>query len=219
MTVSEIVNLAQGELGTRNSLTSTEILRLLNQIQSMAFDSDKPAFMVSDQFVTVTTGSKGPYSFPLTPPCRRFVGVSGYSQAIIMGVAPAVQYIDYGLEVSSLPIDGRSMYEPTIIDIFGKTFTFVNTPTDVANTYRMVYYRRAPTIRSLTDDANLLIPSEYHHTLCVQGIALLADFSIYGTKAGREMMQQTVLQPFWDSLDGATNSNHLDLLSDGAIGL
>jgi len=219
MTVSEILNLAIGEFGTRYNLQVSDALRLLNQIQAMAFDADLQAFMVSDQFVTVSTGVKGPYNFPTTPPVRRFVGVTAYTQSQLMQTGKSFIDLDYGLIIGTSPVDSRNMFEDILIDIFGKAFTFNTTPSDTADTYRMVYYRRAPSIRSATDDANLLIPTEYHHSLCVQGIGALADYSIYGTKNGRLRIQEDMIKPFWDSLNTTTDGNRGQLISDGTVGL
>lgn len=219
MLVSEIISLIIGEFGTRFQLQSSDALRLLNQIQAMAFDSDKKAFMVLDQFVTVSTGVKGPYNFPTTPPVRRFVGVTTASVAQVMGTAKLKVDTDYGLILGNQPVDPRTMYEDIYIDTFGRTFTFTDEPNDAADTYRMVYYRRAPTIRSTADDTNLLIPVEFHHTLCVQGVGALANYSLYGEKNGNERIKQEFIKPFWDSLDRVTDGNQNEMISEGTIGL
>jgi hypothetical protein len=219
MTVSEILNLAIGEFGTRYNLQVSDALRLLNQIQAMAFDADLQAFLVSDQFVTVSTGVKGPYNFPTTPPVRRFVGVTQFTQSQLMGTGQRFIDLDFGLVLNAGPVDSRNMFEDIIIDTFGRAFTFNISPSDVTDAYRMVYYRRAPSIRSATDDTNLLIPVEYHHSLCVQGIGALADYSIYGTKNGRLRIQEDMIKPFWDSLNTTTDGNRGQLISDGTVGL
>jgi len=219
MTVSEIISAVQGEFGTRNQLQVSDVLRLLNQIQLMAFDSDKPAFMVTDQFVTVSAGVKGPYNFPTNPPVRKFVGVTQYTVPQILGTGPAEAVIDYGLVLQSPIACDRVLYEDIIVDVFGKTFTFINDPSTEADTYRMVYYRRPKTITGALDDANLLIPAEYHHTLCVQGCVALADFSLYGKKSGRAMLQAEFFEPFWESMNGNVDPNKQNYCSEGSIGL
>jgi len=219
MLVSEIISLIIGEFGTRFQLQSSDALRLLNQVQAMAFDADKKAFMVLDQFVSVSTGVKGPYNFPTSPLVRRFVGVTTASVAQVMGTARRQLTSDYGLILGVSPADSRTLYEDIFIDYFGRTFTFSDTPTDAVDTYRMVYYRRAPVIRSTQDDGNLLIPVEYQHSLCVQGVGALANYSLYGEKNGNERIKQEYIKPFWDALDYATDGNVSDLISEGTVGL
>lgn len=216
MTVSEILSLVIGEFGTRYQLTQPQALQLLNQVQEIAFDKDLDAFKVSDSFQTIITGSKGPYSFPTNPPVRKFLGVTLYGQDVIDRTAQPSQEIDYGLVISQTPVDSRAVFVTTHINIFSKNYTFAAVPSDVANTYRLVYYRKAPTIRGITDDANLLIPSQYHHTLCVQGTIALANFSLYGKPINRDEMEQ-YMAPFWDSLQGATDGNDCGYISQGSF--
>lgn len=218
MTVSEILNLVVGAFGTRYQITQSQALLLLNQVQATAFDKDLDAFKVSDSFQTVTTGSKGPYAFPTNPPVRKFLGVTVHSQGVLNGTAMPSYESDYGFTNPPTQVDSRNMFVPININMFSKTYTFQDVPTDVADHYRIVYYRRAPTILSATDDKNLLIPAEYHHSLCVQATIALANFSIYGKPVPKEALDP-YMEPFWESLFGATDSNGSGSISEGLVGL
>lgn len=197
MTVAEILTLITGDMGSRRQLTQANALRLLNQIQAIAFDKDIDAFIVSNSFVTITSGVKGPYSFPTSPRVRKFIGVSTQSQEVILKGKASSLSVDYGMVIEG-NVPGN-IYTPIIIDKFSKKFTFVGEPVETANTYRHVYYRGAPTILGATDDTKLLIPEEYHHTLCVQGTLALFDFSSLGVKTPRDALLP-YLEPFWRSL-------------------
>lgn len=199
MTIVEIVQQVLDEYGTRNQITQTQALRYLNTVQELAFSQAKLAFLEYSQFVSVVTDQLT-YSFPTVPACREFVGVTQATPQIILGVrgnSATEEETDYEFE-SGVP--HRRIYETAVVDVFRRTFTFVETPSEVANTYRMVYYRGAPLISTTTDDTNLLIPLEYHWSLVIQGMINLADNDIYGEKAPMEVLEP-LMKDFWAYLD------------------
>jgi hypothetical protein len=119
---------------------------------------------------------------------------------------------DYGLVSRISP---RKIYEPLVIDIFAKTFTFTATPSEVADTYRMVYYIGAPNISTTTDDANLLVQPEYHYTVIVAAMLKLAYNDVYGDKANDEILRP-IVEPYWDFLSNTMDSgNRSDYDNEG----
>jgi len=215
MTVSEIINQITAEYGSRHQITEAQALLLLNQIQLMAFDEDLEAFLSYTQYLTVDSG-EGPYDFPTTPPCRKFLGVTTLTIPQLLGYTrfglPASS--DYGMQVGSM-LNPRRKYLPISLNVIDRNFTFLEEPTTTSDTYRMVYYRNPETIRSTTDDARLLIPSQYHYSMCVQGSIALADYTLYNDKVSRPELR-TYLQPYWDFLDDQNDPDRRDCISEGS---
>ena len=216
MTVAEILNAVMGEYGARNQISQTQALSLLNAVQNIAFSEDIPAFMVVDNLLTISgTTPQGPYPFPITPPCRKFIGVTQCTPDQVLGIGGVPTVLSYyGPRWFPATPDNRGIYEKVLVKPLDRTFTFVDVPS-TSSTFYQVYYRSAPTIRSALDDTNLLIPPAFHHTLCVQGCTALSDFGLYGTKAPEAFMEQFI-RPFLDSMSGATDANGNNTISEGA---
>ena len=212
MLVSEIVTMILGNLGVRSQLTQSQALQLVNQIQTIAFSKDLSAFIISDKFLTVTDGSKGPYPFPSSPPVRKLIGVTTYGQDVVMGISQGeVVDDDYGFN-PRIPTP-TSIYLPLAVDQISRTFTFLSAPAVSMDKYRVVYYRRPDPIRAVSDDSRLIIPQEYHHTLVVQGAIALSDFGLLGRKTPEQVLEP-YLRPFWDYLLGSTDPNNTSYISE-----
>lgn len=204
MTITEIITLAEQENGARYQISQTVLLQYLDTIQKIAFSKDLKAFQYWGAYLTINAGV-GPYSFPTTVPVRKMIGVTSVTDAEIFG--ETARYVsdndDYGLDLTTS--HERSFYEIGRIDPFARTFTFTNTPVSTANYYRWVYYRRPGNITALAS-TTLIIPEEYHHTLCLQGIMALADNAVNGDKP---MTAETILKPylegFWSDMQDAGN--------------
>jgi hypothetical protein len=171
---------------------------------------------IASETITITTGTgagtlaatdflvthKGPYAYPTDTPVRKMVGVTTVSASRIFGVDAT--YIsdrdDYGINLDTY--NTRRFFVPANQDRFTRTFTFVNPPTDTLDdetvTYRWWYYRRPPTIASSTDDANLIIPEEYHFHL-VQMMIRLAQISTEDGKV-TENDKEELYREFWDGM-------------------
>jgi hypothetical protein len=173
--------------------------------------------------------SEGPYSWaslaptlgsltPFTSPAgvRRMLGVTSATDIEIYGQNPTVLTRDYGF---MYPVfDERAAFEVVRKYDMQKALYFINTPSTTANTYRWVYYIRPPTIGLTTDDANVLIPAEFHQTCMVEGAQALADRAVYGDKTPEQALAE-ILTPFWDMMAQAytpdgTNNN---FTSDGQL--
>lgn len=220
MTLSEILSLAQSEYGDRNQITPEQALAFANSIQQMAFNRDLDAFLVWDSYVTVNSVTpQGPYSYPISPLCRKFLGVTAYTDDQLLNfVTETENTTDYGLPISS--INERQVYRPIRNNVIDRTWSFVeSSPSEEEDNYRAVYYRRAPVMRSATDDDNLLIDAEFHYTTMVLGITALAEFTTYGDKAPADVLDR-FLRPYWDKLIYSADDGNLQgYLSDGQPGL
>lgn len=194
----------------------------------ISYDNTKRKWVVdtSDTLtgaLTITTGvgagtlsaqvvSKGPYSWASLAPnlgsltpfttsagVRRMMGVTRITDPQFFGNPVTSVIYDYGFSVNS--VDRRSIYENVRKNDMFKTISFIDEPATEAETYRWVYYMRPPTISAKTtaDDANLLIPEEFHQTLVVEGVQRLADRTTYGDMAP-EVVLEPIMQPFWDMM-------------------
>lgn len=201
MTVQEILIQAIDEYGQRNQLTVEQALLHLNTIQKMCFGKDLMALLSTDQFLEVNGGNpKGPYPYPSLPPCRKFVGVTTQTEDVILGLAGS---------------QGFNIYEPVRISVVDKTFKLLFDPSFEPETYRVVYYRRAPLIRSLLDNANLVIPEEFHDSVCVQGILALSDRDIFGENYQTNQTIDRALQPYFEYLEGSVDPGNSSGVSEG----
>lgn len=179
---------------------------------SITADANK---FIASETVTITAGTgagtltateflethKGPYAYPTTVPVRKMTGVTIATDAQLFGTAAT--YIsdrdDYGIPLDKF--DSRRKFVPATLDRFDRTFTFVNLPTDTLTqpdtTYRWWYYRRPPTISSVSDDANLILPEEYHQHL-VQMAIRLANISTEDGKVTEDDKEE-LFGEFWQS--------------------
>lgn len=166
--------------------------------------------------------SRGPYSWATLAPnmgslspytanagVRRMVGVTKATDEELYGFRDLALLNDY-----AFPLGGynkRAVYEVVKKYDLQKVLFFIDTPITDANYYRWVYYIRPPTIGLVSDDANVLIPSEFHQTVLVEGAQALADRSTYGDRTPEQVLAQ-IIQPFWDmnlqpyTPDGANNN-------------
>jgi hypothetical protein len=215
MTLTEIVDLCEKEYGNRFQVKRADVIKLLDQIQKIAFNRDLAAFLVWNSYVTgIIAGTKGPYAFPTVPPVRKLLGVTKVSDRQYFGDRMGTdEAYDYGLLLNYF--DERKEYMPGRVDIFARTFTFIEEPETAANTYRWIYFRRAPTITGTdsTNEANLLIPEEFHFTSLVQGVGALSDNLTYGDKTPEEVLEP-YLQPFWTSVTELSTG-----IGEGSLGL
>lgn len=172
--------------------------------------------------ITITSGTgagtfsaqetaKGPYSwaalnplagsltpFTATGGVRRMIGVTQLTEEQLFTSRGQLLIRDYGFTL--VKGDDRNTYETVRKNDVQKFITFIDTPIETANTYRWVYYIRPPTIASKTlDDANLLIPEEFHQTVIVEGVGKLCDRTTYGDQAPEQYLAP-VIQPYWDML-------------------
>lgn len=217
MTVAEIINQIRAEYGQRHQITEDQALLTLNAIQRMALDNDLEAFMYYDNFQLVDNGS-GPYDFPTEPPCRKFVGLTKWTKAQLLGWtsygSPADS--DYGFNDSGL-LNSRATYLPVEVNTLDRTFSFLEDPSTDSDIYRIVYYRAPKEIRNTLDDGRLIIPEPYHYSLAIMASIKLADFYVLGESVPRERLN-TFFQPWWDSLEGVTDPNGNDYISEGQVG-
>jgi hypothetical protein len=275
MTLTEIVDLCEKEYGNRFQVKRSDVIKLLDQIQKIAFNRDMAAFLQWGVYLTVyrtidfistgytsavsgdiglpvvgvTSGATGtlisydnterrwvvnvssgtfavneqvnitggtgegqlvaadaelgyigPYAFPTTIPVRKLLGLTKVTDRQYFGDRMGTdEAYDYGLLLNYF--DERKEFAAGRIDIFGRTFTFIEPPVTDAETYRWIYYRRAPTITGTdsANEANLLIPEEFHFTSLVQGVGALSDNLTYGDKTPEEVLEP-YLQPFWTTI-------------------
>lgn len=220
MTIAEMIQEVIGEYDGRYQVTSAQALRYMNIVQEMCFAREKTALLEYSQFVSVVSDQLS-YSMPTNPPCRRFVGVTKNDPDAILGINgtstemyEAETQIETDYNFVSYP-HGRNLYEKIYIKPFDKAFEFAETPSEVADTYRMVYYRGAPAIRNTLDDANMLIPSEMHHSVVVQAMIKLVDNTLFGEKSPDEVIEP-LLKPWDRYLDNLLNEgNRDDYISEG----
>lgn len=200
MLMSEVGDQAEREYGARFSVKRAQLVKFADYIQKLAFNRDLRAFLVWNAYMTGVTTSLGPYAWPTTIPVRKMLGVTKLTDEQLLGdVVSLAPLSDYGFEANDY--DERKMFVKGRHDIFGRTFTFLTTPETAANTYRWIYYRRAPTLTAFdaANDANLILPEEFHQTLMVDGIGALADKATWGEKTPEEVLLP-FLQPFWESI-------------------
>lgn len=152
--------------------------------------------------------SKGPYSWATLAPSfgsltaytanggvRRMLGVTIATEAELYSDSDLALINDYNFILNTF--DKRAIFQIVHKYDMQKCLFFVDAPVVTAGYYRWVYYIRPPTLGLATDDVNVLIPSEFHQTVMVEGAQALADRSTYGDKTP-EMLLAQIIQPFWD---------------------
>lgn len=205
MTITEIITLAEQAYGARYQVSQATLIQYLDIVQKTAFSKDLLAFQYWGAYMTINAGV-GPYSFPTTVPVRKMIGVTAVTDADIFG--STVRYLadndDYGMDLRLS--NERRFYEPGRIDPFARTFTFINTPSTASNYYRWVYYRRPGDIAAL-NSTTLIIPEEYHHSVCLQGVIAIADNALNGDKPMTpEIILMPYLQGFWEDMRNSGNA-------------
>lgn len=237
MTLIEIIELVKGEYGSRMQVSTEQVITFIDQIQKIAFSKDLNAFINFDNYITIDPNNpKGPYSWAgITPEVRKMVGVTSasdamltdpYSQNVVTnaGWGEANYYpdsfgnqypqgTDYGfVDIAPNP---RRLFASGRLNQFSKTFKFNNdAPSTEPQTWRWYYYFRPPTIANINDDANLLIPEEWHHTLVVQGAIALADNTTFAEKQPLVALEP-YLEPFWESFMDIQDPNEGNTYSEG----
>ena len=226
MTLSEIVDLVRGQLGSRYQLSTDEALRYIGIAQRSAFDSDINAFLYWDYELAVTLDingdpEKGPYNWPSDPAhpdCRRLLGVTPFADTMLVRYPPTTwnntsgkalysdpsSNSDYGMRTSvdaSIVQFQRIRNNPVL-----RTFSFIDTPS-VDDTLRVVYYIRPKALRNVNDDSRVLVPEEWKHHVLVLGAAILADSSVWGDKAPAQRLQEHLF-PFWEAMKGSEDDGN-----------
>jgi len=211
MQVRDILTLIIDEYGQRNQITPGMALALLNQVQQIAFNRDLSAFLESSYLIDFTGQTQGsPIAYPsgaagdVRPACRRMLGVTLHGESVARGWEP----LSVGQYHSWSPAE---MYVPDVACDDIRRVLRIPDRMWGRDDLRMVYYYKPPSIASYLDDQSLWIPEEFHHTLCVQVVGALAEYSIYGAAAGGRMVtQSTALAPmlgeFWASMMGRVGS-------------
>ena len=217
MTITEIITLAEQEYGARYQVSQATLLSYLDTVQKTAFNKDLEAFKYWGAYLTINSGV-GPYAFPTTVPVRKMIGVTAVTDADIFGTT--TRYVsdldDYGMDLNIA--NERRFYEPGRIDAFARTFTFINDPETTANYYRWVYYRRPGNITSL-GSTTLIIPEEYHHSVCLQGVIALCDNAVNGDKPmTKEQLLKPYMEGFWaDMADAGLSLGRDNWFNEGSI--
>lgn len=152
--------------------------------------------------------SLGPYSWATLAPSfgsltaytangsvRRMLGVTIATEAELYSDSDLALINDYNFILNTF--DKRAIFQIVHKYDMQKCLFFVDAPVVTTGYYRWVYYIRPPTLGLVTDDVNVLIPSEFHQTVMVEGAQALADRSTYGDKTP-EMVLAQIIQPFWD---------------------
>ncbi len=173
--------------------------------------------------------SKGPYSWASLSPSfgsltpytglggvRRMLGITKATEAQIYTPSNITLSFDYNFIATVF--DDRAMFENVHKYDMQKCLFFIDAPNTTANTYRWAYYLRPPTIGLATDDANVLIPPEFHQTVMVEGAQAIADRSTYGDRTPEQVLAQ-ILVPFWDSMAQAYTPNgaNNNFTSEGSL--
>lgn len=181
--------------------------------------------------ISAQATAKGPYSWaglqpaagsltPFTNPAgvRRILGLTRLTEQDFFGTVVPRALTDYGF---SIPTGGdRWVFENVRKYDMHRFLEFIETPDTAANAYRWVYFMRPPLINddAAADDANLLIPSEYHETVVKEGVGLLADRSTYGDRTPEQVLGE-VLSPFWDAMQQPYTAmgDNANMTSEGTL--
>lgn len=214
LTVQDIIILCEQAYGARYLIDETTIIKYINVIQKAAFDKDLDYFVNWSYYID-TQADTLTYTMPDgsdedIPMGRKIIGVTTLTDRQLLGYnipigssLPGLGIDDYGFYTNyttSFDPD-RFKWLPGRINNLDGTFTFLEQPTIDDATYRMVYYREAPVIADSSDDANLLIPDRFRHSLLVQGVGVLANNALYGdAPATPEQLLKPYLDSFWNSI-------------------
>lgn len=182
-------------LAQKYRIPKPKILDYIDLAQKLAFKKELEAFKVY-RVVPTVSGTLS-YSFAAyTIPVRKFVGVTNLSDAQIAGIDPIID-TDYDLDEFSNPTITENI--PCTIDVFGKTFSFIQDPGTTTTTYRAVYYRQPETLQDNSDDALVILPEQYHMNL-VNAASRICDFLSYQEPFG-EADLAPFFAPFWKDME------------------
>jgi hypothetical protein len=219
--------------GGTGTLRSYDAARLTAQVETsdtlsgaLAVSGGTGAAAIASQAV-----SKGPYSWagvqpsfgsltPFTNPAgfRRVLGVTRRTDAEIFGTVVPRELTDYGF--SPLKDADRYLLENVRKYDVQRVLSFIEEPDTAANTYRWVGYIRPPLINNdaAADDANLLIPSEFHETVVKEGVGLLADRTTYGDRVPEQVLAD-ILGPYWEAMQQPYTAmgKNADMTSEGTL--
>lgn len=182
MTLTEIVDRIVSEYGNRFQITPLAAISLVDVAQKRALAKDIPAFLRQAK-LTISSGSRGPYSLPSD--CRSAVRVL----EVDLGGIPS--------------LDGFDAVDAVFDQVVGRTASLVDVPSDDCD-YWLEYWFRPSTISSLSDNAKVVIPEEWHHAVLVCGAAILADQENYGG-ADTDIALEKIFQPFWYTMESVTD--------------
>lgn len=76
------------------------------------------------------------------------------------------------------------------------------------------YYLKPEELTADTDDSKVLVPSEWHYPVLVEGAIMLCDSASYGDKAP-QIVLEPILAPLWAALSSLKVSERTDI-SEGA---
>jgi hypothetical protein len=175
--------------------------------------------------------SKGPYSWASLAPSlgsltayttsggvRRMLGLTRLTDAELFGTSPPRALTDYGFSPGGLA-DKYFLENVRKYDV-QQALKFIDTPDATAEAYRWLYFIRPPTINGQTvaDNANLLIPPEYHETVVKAGVGVLADRSTYGGQSPEEILEP-IMTPFWNAMQQPYQAmgDNANMTSEGTL--
>ena len=100
---------------------------------------------------------------------------------------------------------------PCTISPIRRTVTLKSDP---GADWSYVYLILPEELESDTDDAKVLVPAEWHHSVLVSGAIALCNQANYGEQAPVVALEP-IFRPFWEAMDGAV-SNIPTTVSQGA---
>lgn len=174
--------------------------------------------------------SKGPYSWAALAPAmgsltayttsagvRRMIGVTRLTDTELFGTSLPRALTDYGFTPS---LNDKYFLENVRKYDVQQALKFIDAPSAVASTYRWLYFMRPPTISGqlAADNANLLIPAEYHETVIKAGVGVLADRTTYGGQAAEDALE-AILTPFWNAMQQPFQAmgDNANMTSEGTL--
>lgn len=175
--------------------------------------------------------SKGPYSWASLVPSmgsltayttnggvRRMIGLTRLTDTELFGTALPRAQTDYGFNPNSL--NDKFFLENVRKYDVQQALKFIETPDATAETYRWLYFIRPPVISGLlaADNANLLMPTEYHETVIKAGVGVLADRTTYGGQAPEDALAP-ILTPFWNAMQQPYQAmgDNANMTSEGTL--
>lgn len=175
--------------------------------------------------------SKGPYSwaglvpalgsltaYTTTGGVRRMLGLTRLTDQALFGTRLPRNLTDYGF--NPVTLNDKFFLENVRKYDVQQALKFIETPDATANAYRWLYYIRPPVIAGAlaADNANLLIPSEYHETVIKAGVGVLADRTTYGDQAPEQALEP-ILTPFWNAMQQPFQAmgDNANMTSEGTL--
>ncbi len=157
-------------------INRSDILTCLNIAQKLAFKKDLENFKIYAYFNTTQGNLSYSYS-ALTIPCRKLYGVTNLTNEELLNINTNPLINDYGFDNNNY-LTNNAPFASGTYDFFSKSFTFFNDPLTTSNKWRWVYYRQPKDLLNDTDNANLIIPEEYHLSL-VNATCRILDYQTH----------------------------------------